>query len=721
MAKRYKIILLMVALAVLLALLVFAAVALGSRRDRIDEGPFLGAQNYMRPGDPLTLREQEDGTVKIEWTAGENVDRYRVELRRAVTPVEPNDPAFEVLYSTYVVGDPECTLPVFPRDEELTIFITGETAYRVSGKEKWRESEDPIAITSVFAPPTISDLQWQTDPDEKKLDIGFKMRDDSICQMYTVTDTGDHTLYATLTAPNATVTFGDGMQFPLPAVDGVQRFSFSACDRTAEYIHYGLVTDTISIARNDLLGTRLILECTDLGDNAYAFNWNETRGHTYQIQQLNSDGVTWETLYETDQHGERSYTTGHLPRYSHFTFRVVAIGDEGYSATPDQKSVSTGASVVYSTIWPQKKLDVYDSPQKTKVIGTVEASATYCVLDLEDGMFRIRYAPESYGYIDSNYCLIDLPEMIGDICSYHITNSYASLFKAHGYELPGMTGQLLVGYENVNYQENDFLVPLLYPAALKLEKAALAAIEEGYRLKIYDSFRPQVASQFAYSLAEFLGDQPIPELPFDDAPMEETPELPEGEAPELPEEETPELPEGETPELPEEETPELPEEMPELPEGEVLTYSDLMTDFGRYPLNYFLAKGRSRHNLGVAVDLTLEEISTGEEVKMQTDIHDLSWYSETARNNMYSELLAQIMKNAGFGTLVSEWWHFQDSEAQFALELEYTYNGVSAEGWIKDDTGWRYRKADGDYFKNCTETIEGMSYTFDHDGYVAGP
>ena len=79
------------------------------------------------------------------------------------------------------------------------------------------------------------------------------------------------------------------------------------------------------------------------------------------------------------------------------------------------------------------------------------------------------------------------------------------------------------------------------------------------------------------------------------------------------------------------------------------------------------------------------------------------------------------MRGAGFGTLVSEWWHFQDNEATEALNLKALWNGVSPEGWKADNNGWRYRRASGSYYKDCTRTIDGVEYTFDQNGYVVEP
>ena len=160
------------------------------------------------------------------------------------------------------------------------------------------------------------------------------------------------------------------------------------------------------------------------------------------------------------------------------------------------------------------------------------------------------------------------------------------------------------------------------------------------------------------------------------------------------------------------------EDLPVLEEGQTLSYKQLMTDNGRYGLNNFLAKGTSNHNMGAALDLTIEKTNNGKEMEMQTSIHDLSWYSEVKKNNQNAKTLRSIMTGAGFGTLSSEWWHFQDNDALKNLELKALFNGVTPKCWMADDDGWRYRRENGNYYKNTTKTIDGVKYTFDENGYV---
>ena len=71
---------------------------------------------------------------------------------------------------------------------------------------------------------------------------------------------------------------------------------------------------------------------------------------------------------------------------------------------------------------------------------------------------------------------------------------------------------------------------------------------------------------------------------------------------------------------------------------------------------------RSRHNLGLAVDLTLVERSTGRELAMGTPYdtfsaaaHTANATGEVARNR---GLLKRLMEAEGFVNYEKEWWHF---------------------------------------------------------------
>jgi len=71
---------------------------------------------------------------------------------------------------------------------------------------------------------------------------------------------------------------------------------------------------------------------------------------------------------------------------------------------------------------------------------------------------------------------------------------------------------------------------------------------------------------------------------------------------------------------------------------------------------------RSRHNLGVAVDLTLVDLVTGTEVPMGTAFDAFTPAAHTAnatgRIARYRRILVRAMESEGFTNYEQEWWHF---------------------------------------------------------------
>jgi D-alanyl-D-alanine dipeptidase len=71
---------------------------------------------------------------------------------------------------------------------------------------------------------------------------------------------------------------------------------------------------------------------------------------------------------------------------------------------------------------------------------------------------------------------------------------------------------------------------------------------------------------------------------------------------------------------------------------------------------------RSRHNLGVAVDLTMVDLETGTEVPMGTAFDEFTPAAHTAnaegRIRRYRQILVRVMESEGFQNYEKEWWHF---------------------------------------------------------------
>ncbi len=116
---------------------------------------------------------------------------------------------------------------------------------------------------------------------------------------------------------------------------------------------------------------------------------------------------------------------------------------------------------------------------------------------------------------------------------------------------------------------------------------------------------------------------------------------------------------------------------------------------------YIARPGTSSHNRAAAVDISLVD-EQGNELEMPTPMHtlnetanrDYEGMTQTARENM--DYMTDIMKECGFATIESEWWHFSDSQTGEypAIDIpiwEFTYEEYDEEGnvipVVRDEAG----------------------------------
>ena len=671
--------------------------------------PGSGAENTMPANGKLIISEQESGELLVQWPAGENADSYTLEVLRA------SGKGYETVYSFTTTGQ-SCVLPELPRDETLTLRVSCSRSYSGGVRQGTRALE-----VKLFLDPPTAEVEWSVDTETGLLQMDIYLEEGASCRMYTTENDGEPVYVQDVQTGTVTLRFGEDGDYPVPAYDTSRSFCFEVC-RVSEGLEFqGKANAEVVLGREDFLGTGIGLTCEALENNAYSLSWTESKGDRYEVQLSADGGKTWESVYTVEASGERTWVTDYLAPFTDLQLRVVAVdgeaGDgEPYTAVSAVTEISTAQRTVYSTVWPIQDLEVYADAAMTQTLGTAPAGQAYCVLEEADGLFGIRFG-DGTGYIRSELCMINLPEYIGDLCSYNITNSYDSLYMVHEYGIDKVSGTVIKGYEKIQLGDGEYVVPLLYPAAKKLVVAAQTALEQGYRLKIYDSFRPNVATLDIYDLAKVILQDPVPKTTFSGKAVEDLgmlswdPNASDGSESDGEGSETEPSEGADAPT----ETPTEPEEWDGIIPG--LTYEILMTDNGRWSLANFLAQGVSNHNRGIAMDLTLETLD-GKELTMQTSMHDLSWYSESSRNNNNAKLLRTIMTDAGFGGLGSEWWHYQDNDARDGLKPPALYWGVSMECWMYDGQGWRYRTATGDYLTSCTKTIDGTAWEFDAQGYV---
>ena len=632
--------------------------------------PYYMAGSSMPADTQLSLELTDDGLL-VKWPPASGCDGYTI----AVALPDGDEPLFEA--ST---AENRCTIPYMDGVGELAVTVNTWRGFTRFSGEGVRLGSDPVTVVCDMRVPEVTELRIEPDAEHKAARLMWNCADSA--EVWVV-DGEERSMLAVSDEGEQTVYFGPDGDFSMPEHGEEYRFEVSALRRGDGYVFRGNTISGASIVRDDLLGYDLAPAVTDEGDNFFTVNWEETKGERY-IVRMRADGGDWVIVAAIDKAGERTYSTGRLEPFCTYELSITSVDSVGsLVAGPQELYVTTEASVVYANVWPLMELELYADSARTEQIGTIPAAECCCVIREEDGMFLVRWDDKT-GYIDSNFCLINLPDYIGRLCAYDITNSYSSLYMVHEFAIPEVTDTVVAGYENVQLTEDSYLVPLLYPVAQKLIPAAQDALADGYRIKIYDSYRPNMATRSIYDLTLSIIEEPLPDEPFTDTPVEEL-------------------------------------ELPEPADGEAVTYYQLVTN-GTYNLGNFLATRGSYHNMGIAMDMTLEDAETGEELEMQTRMHDLSWYSIISRNNANANLLDGYMKAAGFGGLTSEWWHFQDNDTRNELGLNtYMWSGVTPEGWKADGNGWRYCDAEGRYYTGQTITLGETSYTFDGLGYLVEP
>lgn len=225
----------------------------------------------------------------------------------------------------------------------------------------------------------------------------------------------------------------------------------------------------------------------------------------------------WTKIKEYASGEERKFETGKLNAGTDYRYKVEALRmptGESEGSGVKEIELHTSPCAEYATVWPTQELPVYRDSSGNVEEGKLDALQAVVVLEEENGKFLIQTSAGDEalkGYIDSDKCMINLPDYLGKLCRYDITNSYSSIYLAHQYAIPAVSGTVIAGYENVLLTDGTFLVPLLYPVAKKFAVAAEAAREEGYTIKIYDSFRPYVATRFIYDKTKAALDYVVPD------------------------------------------------------------------------------------------------------------------------------------------------------------------------------------------------------------------
>lgn len=282
------------------------------------------------------------------------------------------------------------------------------------------------------------------------------------------------------------------------------------------------------------------------------------------------------------------------------------------------KALAFESDLSGSTGYATHQLDAKDTIDG-KTIFKVDPGKSFCIIQEEKDYWLIKY-DDKIGYIKYEDCMINLPDVEPSIY-YEITNSEHSIFKTSEKSIYGLTGVKLYDFDksyNSKIDRIEYIVPVTYDTAKLISQAQQLAVKNGYSLKIYDSYRPKSITKLASAKLY-------------DASLVD----------------------------------------PDISDGLTVYEEDGQSYY--WGSSWFLASTVSTHNCGAAIDVTLVDLYTRQEVKMQSPMHELSTRSvkylsggSTQFVGIATEetkLMNTIFTEVGMDGLASEWWHYQDNKA----------------------------------------------------------
>ncbi|MCL2157827.1 MAG: D-alanyl-D-alanine carboxypeptidase family protein [Oscillospiraceae bacterium] len=320
-----------------------------------------------------------------------------------------------------------------------------------------------------------------------------------------------------------------------------------------------------------------------------------------------------------------------------------------YPVPSGSSNVSVAEAVIYSgptelpvsgaTGFASVDMDIYDSLYET--IGELKAGQGFRIIK-EDGLWWQIYlksktdGSDIFGWVRHNLCMINLPDVIPSVI-YENTNAYGSVFRANGDMIPNITGERLYSYsdrkDGKEYNERLGRYEYIVPVLYAMAERICAAQAN--------------ALENGDTLIIYEGFRPY--------------------------------------------------ETQQSVYNEVTRLPASQKNFGSWGQSWFIAYGKSNHQMGYAIDTSLgavlekEYLVSGKykypklqyfEYTMPTAIHELSvnaalyassgsrTYSEGVKNNIHAQNLQYYCSLAGLSSLASEWWHFND---------EYAHAGITKE------------------------------------------
>ena len=242
--------------------------------------------------------------------------------------------------------------------------------------------------------------------------------------------------------------------------------------------------------------------------------------------------------------------------------------------------------------------------------------------DCPDGCVLAAYEGQ-IASVPTELLLVNLPDVMPQ-AAYDEVYSYAATSNCAGQPIPGVTGQAIPGYvegeqPNAYLGTPQFVVPCAYPTAIKAAQAEKELEARGYRLLVYDAYRPMTAQMY---LSQAL-DQAYSANPA------------------------------------------------------------IQSGIGSWGLTWYVADGASGHNYGTDLDVgvcdeqgnelplpssfdAFDESGHLTDAPMNASAITPDSYRAEVASNPACSALHEAFTAAGFTELASEWWHFADEETEAA-------------------------------------------------------
>ena len=407
--------------------------------------PVYFARQEISMSGPLTMEQVVGGWV-LSWPEHEKADRYQVELLAEV------DGQQQVIFRDFIDGTNAIALPELPEDTVLSLQVRPAVYFRTFFGEDYHYSKTVLEAWACFENLPAPEQTIVINGDDKTVTMELP---ENIRWQYQLSDASGEILAQQCLEESVSVLhFGEGSDLALPKAGESYGLRTRVWREEPNLVILGKESEAVVITEESLQFRKLNPQLVMTSKNTVQLTWDETRGDHYAVQTLDPDSGAWNTLSQVQRGADRSFLDLLEPGQTK-QYRVTAVDDQGKDLMVSEEMTVTGRDrVQYATVWPVKDLPVYSAASNGTVVDTAKVGKAFCVLEEENGMFAVRI-DDRIGYISSNFCMINLPEYIGGLCSYNITNSYYSIYAIHEFAIEHVTGVITQGYEDIRQGQKN--------------------------------------------------------------------------------------------------------------------------------------------------------------------------------------------------------------------------------------------------------------------------